>query len=389
MNAPRVAVLGFPSDKGQGGGFTLLSRIGPSLVVGGGALAWIEDLHAEDAPRRERWLREGVTLIPLHPIRNPLRRWRDAHRGFFTGCETAIDAFKPDIIIIASGTDRPSPHDNWQLKRDLAARYTRGGTRLILMHQLSEAGQWIVPDSPVAREWLEWQRTADFHQFVSDATWRETEANFGFPLRGEVVRNNYNVPYNDPPPWPDSDTTLRLAFTGRFDIHQKGLDLLLNAFARPALINLPGWTCDLYGSGSASLMIENRIRQLGLTDRVFVRGRVNDIRAVWAEHHAIVMPSRAEGLSLSLCEAMLCERPAVAVLVGGTADLLIAGETGWAAYPDAEHLAQQLTLMLDAHLTGRLREMGLAAGLRARATFPANPEATYVAQLCALAQRSA
>jgi glycosyltransferase involved in cell wall biosynthesis len=203
------------------------------------------------------------------------------------------------------------------------------------MHQLSEAGQWIVPDSPVAREWLEWQRTADFHQFVSDATWRETEANFGFPLRGEVVRNNYNVPYNDPPPWPDSDTTLRLAFTGRFDIHQKGLDLLLNAFARPALINLPGWTCDLYGSGSASLMIENRIRQLGLTDRVFVRGRVNDIR------------------------------------------------------PDAEHLAQQLTLMLDAHLTGRLREMGLAAGLRARATFPANPEATYVAQLCALAQRSA
>lgn len=57
-------------------------------------------------------------------------------------------------------------------------------------------------------------------------------------------------------------------------------------------------------------------------------GHVTDISALWARAHVAVLPSRREGLPLSLLEAAACGRAMVATDVPGCREIVIAGETG-------------------------------------------------------------
>jgi glycosyltransferase involved in cell wall biosynthesis len=50
-------------------------------------------------------------------------------------------------------------------------------------------------------------------------------------------------------------------------------------------------------------------------------GHVVDIRSVWAAAHIAVLPSRREGLPLSLLEAAACGRPLVATDVPGCREI--------------------------------------------------------------------
>jgi glycosyltransferase involved in cell wall biosynthesis len=57
-------------------------------------------------------------------------------------------------------------------------------------------------------------------------------------------------------------------------------------------------------------------------------GHVADIADVWARAHIAALPSRREGMPLSLLEAAACERPMVATDTPGCRDIVIHGETG-------------------------------------------------------------
>ena len=57
-------------------------------------------------------------------------------------------------------------------------------------------------------------------------------------------------------------------------------------------------------------------------------GHVHDISGLWARAHIAVLPSRREGLPLSLLEAAACGRAMVATDVPGCREIVIAGETG-------------------------------------------------------------
>ena len=52
---------------------------------------------------------------------------------------------------------------------------------------------------------------------------------------------------------------------------------------------------------------------------------------IWAEHHALVLPSRFEGMPLVVVEAMLCGRPCIVTDVGGNAELIRDGINGFLA----------------------------------------------------------
>jgi glycosyltransferase involved in cell wall biosynthesis len=70
--------------------------------------------------------------------------------------------------------------------------------------------------------------------------------------------------------------------------------------------------------------------KLGLRNVRF-HGQVSDIEAVWRRSHALVLPSRAEGSSLALQEAMACGRVPIVTDVGGNAELVEDGATGFVA----------------------------------------------------------
>lgn len=125
--------------------------------------------------------------------------------------------------------------------------------------------------------------------------------------RGIVIPNpvSYPLPLLEPKLTPDTviepGRNLLLA-VGRLS-EEKGIDLLLSAFANLALSN-PRWDLVILGEGPLRPILESRARVLGLQGRVFLPGRAGNVGDWYQRADLYVMSSRFEGFPNTLAEAM-------------------------------------------------------------------------------------
>lgn len=196
----------------------------------------------------------------------------------------------------------------------------------------------------------------------------------GLPVSGfDIVPNGLALP---PPPSPQDRQAAREAlgvaawqplvlFVGRL-VPEKDLGGLLEAFARPELAgDAVLW---LAGEGPERPRLEARIAALGLAERVRLLGERTDTLRLMQAADLLVLPSREEGLSNVLLEAMGNGLPVVATAVGGTPELVEDGHTGCLVPGgDVRTLAAAIACLLaDAPARQRL---GAAARRRAEAAF--------------------
>jgi glycosyltransferase involved in cell wall biosynthesis len=114
-----------------------------------------------------------------------------------------------------------------------------------------------------------------------------------------------------------------------------------------------------------------------------VRGHVDNIASIWTDHHALILPSRQEGLPLALVEAFVCGRPAIVTRVGGNAELVEEGVNGFIApAPTVELMDQALERLWENRV--RLKEMGAAARKTAEQKIPQKPVEIFVENLLGL-----
>ena len=102
---------------------------------------------------------------------------------------------------------------------------------------------------------------------------------------------------------------------------------LLAAMARLKAIGLHAQTV-LAGDGPLRDDLERTAHELGLDGEVRFLGETGDVATVLAAFDVFVLPSRSEGMSNTILEAMACGLPVVATRVGGNDELVDDGVTG-------------------------------------------------------------
>ena len=122
----------------------------------------------------------------------------------------------------------------------------------------------------------------------------------------------------------------RLACVARLDCNYKGQDILLQALASDFWKN-EEWVLNLYGRGVDEQYLKDLVNYYQLESRVFLKGFVKDIEALWQCNDILILPSIGEGTPLSLIEAMVCRRPAIATDVGDNAVFVKEEKTGFLA----------------------------------------------------------
>jgi glycosyltransferase involved in cell wall biosynthesis len=158
-----------------------------------------------------------------------------------------------------------------------------------------------------------------------------------------------------------------LVFLGQFG-RRKGIFDLLAALA--ALKDrFPEIRLQCGGDGDIPGVVA-RAEELGLSDNVEVLGWVSGVakQRVLAEGTIYVLPSYAEGLPISVLEAMEAGMPVVATTVGGIPDAIEDGMEGFLVSPgDINSLVNRISQLLqDSDLRSR---MGLAAKMKVAAFF--------------------
>lgn len=153
---------------------------------------------------------------------------------------------------------------------------------------------------------------------------------------------------------------------GRLD-PPKGQDVLLAALARVRDAGLP-FTVLLAGEGATRGALEAQARSLGLADHVHFLGQVTAIGPLLLAADAVVLPSRLEGLPLTLLEALIRERPVVASAVGGIPEVIEDGVHG-SLVPPGDPVALAETLASFHRQPDAARRLGLAGGRRVREQF--------------------
>lgn len=164
-----------------------------------------------------------------------------------------------------------------------------------------------------------------------------------------------------------ADAPLAVAVSNFFAY--KGHDVLVRAAARLAS-RIPGARLALVGRDSGTLeAVRALARGLGLSETVLFPGERADVPDFLRAADLFVHPSRQEGFSNAILEAMAAGLPVVACDVGGNAEAIVHGETGLLvpAGDDAAMADALGALLAD---PARSKAMGDAGRARAAAAFP-------------------
>lgn len=155
---------------------------------------------------------------------------------------------------------------------------------------------------------------------------------------------------------PEPAGAFTIAFVGRL-LDDKGVQPLVRAHG---LLNARGPAVQTLLAGERDPLNPASIPERVLDEwrhvtNLRLLGHIDDIRAVWAQSHVAVLPSRREGLPKSLLEAAACGRPLIATDVPGCREIAREGINALLIPPDDfEALAKAIeTLMNDRDLRVR------------------------------------
>jgi glycosyltransferase involved in cell wall biosynthesis len=281
------------------------------------------------------------------PPGGPLTEWlRDRHvpyaawpAGRSPGPAVPAETLRLRRVVAAFGPDLVHLHSS---KAGLAGRLALRG-RVPTVFQ-PHAWSFAAVTGAVRAASLAWERAAarwaDTVVCVSDGERADGEVAGVRARRWDVVPNGVDLSRWQPSSRREARARLGLpdgplvVCVGRLS-RQKGQDVLLGAWA-----DVPGATLVLVGDGPLRDTLA-----AAAPSSVLLVGRRDDVADWYAAADVVALPSRWEGLSLAVLEALACGRPVVATDVTGMRDVL--GPASLVPPDDAAALAAALRATLD------------------------------------------
>jgi len=156
----------------------------------------------------------------------------------------------------------------------------------------------------------------------------------------------------------NTETAPKFLFLGRLDAYNKGLDILLNAFAQ--LTELPDWKLTIQGPDWGDRnALEEQAKHLNLAQKVtFLEPDYNSSpSSIIAKYDIFCIASRFEGFSLSALEAMLAGRVLLVSEIAGIAPHIEASGCGVVVRADPKAIKAGLLELLEKK--SQWQEMGL------------------------------
>lgn len=144
---------------------------------------------------------------------------------------------------------------------------------------------------------------------------------------GIIFKDNFTEPGHLEKEFPDSRNKLKLIAIGRL-VHQKYFEVLIKAAAEVVNQGIDLLVL-LIGEGEGRSRLEKLIRELRVGNYVKLLGIRHDAMELMKGSDIFVMPSRYEGLSIAMIEAMACGLPVIASDVPGLRGYIDQGENGF------------------------------------------------------------
>jgi len=125
----------------------------------------------------------------------------------------------------------------------------------------------------------------------------------------------------------------------------------------------------LIGKGMDDPKLDKQISESPALDRIHRLGFRNDAPALTAACDATVLPAlKREGLPKSVIESMVYEVPAIVTDTGGSAELIVDGESGFVISPNDPHAIAEAILKLKMN-SAKAKKMGEKGRERIRSHF--------------------
>jgi len=129
---------------------------------------------------------------------------------------------------------------------------------------------------------------------------------------------------------------------------QKSVDTLIKAFFElKKRAERPTPKLLIIGDGEQRQALEILVQELNLNSSVIFTGFLPDASAMIKIFDLFILPSKFEGMPLSILEAFAAEVPVIASKVSGIPELITEGETGWLVKPESpQKLLEKMDMVL-------------------------------------------
>lgn len=322
--------------------------VGTSLGGKGGVSAVVSVLREDGL-----FERESVCYVATHVDGSRLDKARGALRGFWQAAKECF-LHRPAIVHVHAAS-----HASFLRKSFVLLLARASGARTIFHLHGGGFRQYATAEAgPFLRRWIRHTLEASSVVIALSSGWAEFVRGYAPRARVEVLPNS--VPLPAPPS--GSGEPGRILFLGRLEA-AKGVSELLQA-AKLLAPRFPQLRLVFGGDGDLD-GVRRRAAELGIAGHVELLGWIDArTRRVQLERAALFcLPSHAEGVPMSMLEAMAAGRPVVVSAVGGIPETIHDGVDGVLVPPrDPAALAAALARVLgDDALRARLAHAARAS----------------------------